>query len=73
MDKQVEIYEMQYSCSPGGVDCWETTIQGYEESSTASDCKTAGKALDWVINKYPNDILKIRVMSLQVYDLINAE
>ena len=41
MTKQVAIYEMEYSCSPGGVDCWEATINGYGTSSTASDFKTA--------------------------------
>jgi len=54
MTLTAEIYEMNYACSPGGVDCWEATIQGYGTSTTVSDFKTAGKALNYVIDKYPN-------------------
>ena len=68
MTLTVEIYEMNYACSPGGVDCWETTIQGYGTSTTVSDFKTAGKALNYVIDKYPNEVLNLTVMSLPAYE-----
>ncbi len=59
---------MNYACSPGGVDCWEATIQGYGTSTTVSDFKTAGKALNYVIDKYPNEVLNLTVMSLPAYE-----
>jgi len=68
MTLTVEIYEMNYACSPGGVDCWEATIQGYGTSTTVSDFKTAGKALNYVIDKYPNEVLNLTVMSLPAYE-----
>ena len=68
MTKQVEIYEMNYSCSPGGGDCWEATIQGYGNSLTISDFKTAGDALNYVIDKYPNEMLELNVTNLQTYE-----
>jgi hypothetical protein len=68
MTHQIEIYEMNYACSPGGVDCWEATIQGYGTSTTVSDFKTAGKALNYVIDKYPNEVLNLTVMSLPAYE-----
>ena len=68
MTLTVEIYEMNYACSPGGVDCWEATIQGYGNSTTVSDFKTAGKALNYVIDKYPNEVLNLTVMSLPAYE-----
>ena len=68
MTLKVEIYEMNYACSPGGVDCWEATIQGYGTSTTVSDFKTAGKALNYVIDKYPNEVLNLTVMSLPAYE-----
>ena len=68
MTQQVAIYEMNYSCSPGGVDCWEVTINGYGTSTTASDFKTAGKALNWVLDRYPDEVLELTVMSLPAYE-----
>ena len=68
MTKQVAIYEMEYSCSPGGVDCWEATITGYGTSSTASDFKTAGEALQWVLDRYPDEMLELTVVSLPAYE-----
>ena len=68
MTQQVEIYEMEYSCSPGGIDCWEATINGYGTSSTASDFKTAGEALNWVLDRYPDEMLELTVVSLPAYE-----
>jgi len=67
MTLNVEIYEMNYAVSPGGVDCWEATIQGYGTSTTLSDFKTAGDALNYVLDKYPNQELNLNVKSLNWY------
>ncbi len=67
MTLNVEIYEMNYACSPGGVDCWEATIQGYGTSTNLSDFKTAGDALNYVLDKYPNQELNLNVKSLNWY------
>ena len=58
---------MNYAVSPGGVDCWEATIQGYGTSTTLSDFKTAGDALNYVLDKYPNQELNLNVKSLNWY------
>jgi hypothetical protein len=68
MTKQVAIYEMNYSVSPGGTDCWEATINGYGTSSTATDFKTAGEALNWVVDRYPDEMLELTVVSLPAYE-----
>jgi hypothetical protein len=67
MTLKVEIYEMNYAVSPGGIDCWEATIQGYGYSSTASDFKTAGEALNWVLDRYPEQLLELTVISQSYY------
>jgi hypothetical protein len=72
MTLTVEIYEMNYACSPGGVDCWEATIQGYGTSTTVSDFKTAGDALNYVIDKHPSEMLELTVMTLQTYEKVYA-
>lgn len=68
MDLTAEIYEMNYACSPGGVDCWEVTVRKGYESVCFSDFKTAGKALNYIIDKYPNEVLNLTVMSLPAYE-----
>ena len=68
MTPQIEIYEMNYACSPGGVDCWEATIQGYGTSTTVSDFKAAGDALNYVIDKYPDQMLELNVTTYKAYD-----
>jgi hypothetical protein len=68
MTLNIEIYEMNYSVSPGGIDCWEATIQGYGESTTAYDFKTAGQALNWVLDRYPDKMLELTVTSLPAYE-----
>ena len=72
MTHQIEIYEMNYACSPGGVDCWEATIQGYGTSTTVSDFKTAGDALNYVIDKYPDQMIELNVTTLQAYEKVYA-
>ena len=59
---------MNYSCSPGGVDCWEATINGYGTSTTCSDFKTAGEALNWVLDRYPDEMLELTVVSYPAYE-----
>jgi hypothetical protein len=68
MTLNVEIYEMEYSCSPGGVDCWEANVDGYDESKCYSDFKTAGQALDYILDQYPAQMLELTVTSLKTYN-----
>jgi hypothetical protein len=63
MTLNVEIYEMEYSVSPGGVDCWEMTIG----NKCYSDFKTAGHALDHLLIMHPSDTLDLSVTSLNAY------
>ena len=59
---------MNYSVSPGGIDCWEANVQGYGESKCFTDFKTAGEALNYVIDKYPDTRLELTVMTLKTYE-----
>ena len=68
MTLNAEIYEMNYACSPGGVDCWEINIQGYGESTCVSEFKTAGHALQYLLDNYPTDELELNVKSLNWYE-----
>lgn len=65
---EIEIYEVEYSVSPGGKDCWEMTIREYGHSTCYSDYKTAGEALDHLLSLYPDADLNINVMSLAYYN-----
>jgi hypothetical protein len=70
MTQQIEICEINYAVSPGGIDCWEATIQGYGNSSTYSDFKTAGDAVNYMIDKYPDEMLELTIMSLPAYEKV---
>jgi hypothetical protein len=66
----IQIYEMDYSVSPGGVNCWEATIatvDGYGESKCYSNFRTAGHALDHMLSIYPDKELNVNVKSLAAY------
>jgi len=67
---KVEIYEMEYSVSPGGKDCWEINIQEYGSSKNYSEFKSAGEALDYIINQYPGVELEVDVTSLSAYNIL---
>lgn len=68
MTLNVEIYEMEYSVSPGGVNCWEINIQDYGASRCVSDFDTAGQALNWILDQYPAQMLELTVTSLPAYE-----
>ena len=59
---------MEYSCSPGGIDCWEIEVKeslGYTTNYT--DFKTAGDALNYLINLYPDQYINVDITSLIAY------
>ena len=68
MTLEIEIYEMNYAMSPGGLDCWEATIRKGYDSNCISDFKTAGDALNYIIDKYPDEMLELTVTSLPAYE-----
>ena len=70
MTLSADIYEMEYSCSPGGVDCWEITIQGYGYSENYSDFKTAGDAVNFLLDKYPGRKINVDITSLGAYNIL---
>jgi hypothetical protein len=70
MTLNAQIYEMEYSVSPGGIDCWEITIQGYGYSENYSDFKSAGDAVNFLINKYPGREINIDITSLAAYNIL---
>jgi len=68
MTLKARIFEMEYSCSPGGIDCWELEIKdsiGY--STNYTDFKTAGDALNYLINLYPALIHEVDIIGLPAY------
>lgn len=65
----VDLYEMRYSDSPGGVDCWEMDIRlGLGHSANISDFKTAGDAVNYILDKYPGVRIELAITSLQAYE-----
>ena len=77
MTLKAYIFEMEYSCSPGGVDCWELeTRENLGCSINHGEFKTAGEALNYLISMYPDIEHEVDVISLgaynKIYDTING-
>mgnify|MGYP003330796909 FL=1 len=70
MTLNADIYEMEYSVSPGGVDCWEINIQHYGASENYSDFKSAGEAVNFLLDKYPGRELNLDITSLAAYNIL---
>lgn len=68
MTIKAQVYQMEYSCSPGGEDCWEIDVNNY----CYSDFKTAGDAIHFLLDKYPYKELQLTVQSLNWYGVANA-
>ena len=63
-----EIFEVEYSVSPGGVDCWEMEVrEGIGQHKNYSEYKTAGDALNHLISLYPDEQITVNVTSLNAY------
>ena len=68
---RVEIHEVEYSVSPGGVDCWEMDVrEKLGHTKTYSDYNTAGDALNHLLYLYPGVELDIGITSLEAYNKI---
>ena len=65
----VDVYEIEYSCSPGGIDKWEISV--YSENDDVAqhyfDFDTAGAAVEFVLDKYPTSEIQFIVKSLEWY------
>jgi hypothetical protein len=73
MAKEINVFEMEYSVSPGGIDCWEVNVPGYGCSENYSDFKSAGEAVEFVLDKYPAEELQLNIISLQAYERLTEQ
>jgi hypothetical protein len=68
---RVDLYEMEYSVSPGGIDCWEADVRvSYGNTKNYSGYKTAGEAIKHLMSIYPGEILDVEITSLEAYNKI---
>jgi hypothetical protein len=69
-----EIYEVEYSVSPGGVDCWEMEVRtGVGQHTNYSDYASAGEALNHLLSLYGDEQLSINITSLSAYNKLVEE
>jgi len=68
---KVSLYEMDYSVSPGGINCWEADVElGLGHTKNYSEYRSAGEALDHLLSVYPGVELELDVTSLEAYNII---
>lgn len=69
MIKNYEIYEVDYSCSPGGVNCWEIVesqplaVPG--DNFLKGDFSTLMDAVAYLTELFPKDELNLNIKSLE--------
>lgn len=66
--RMAEIFEVEYSVSPGGTDCWEMEVRtGIGQHHNYSDYKTAGDALNHLLSLYGDEQISVNITSLNAY------
>lgn len=66
-----EIYEIDYSVSPVGINMWALEIQQYGHSSYA-EFKSPAHALKWFMERYPDHELNINIRSIGWFNKQNV-
>ena len=61
--KDLNIYEMEYSCSPGGIDKWE--IEERDGDFFQGDFDTAEDAISFALLKFDGEELNFNIKSLK--------
>ena len=62
---RVDLFEIEYSVSPGGVDCWEAEVYpSIGKTVNYSGYKTAGECIDYLLSEYPGERLNVGIFSL---------
>ena len=72
---EVEVFEVDYSVSPGGIDQWEMIVhlprplKGINKDETAyfSEFDTLNDALEFLLKHYPTRELSVNIKSLEWY------
>ena len=61
------MYEIEYSCSPGGEDMWVVDVMDSIGHSTYKEFYSPSSALKWLLAKYPDRELNLTIRSLAWY------
>ena len=65
MAKNINIYEVEYSCSPGGIDKWEIEEEGSDNLLGSFD--TAEEAISYALIDFKGQELNLNIKSLEWY------
>jgi hypothetical protein len=69
----VNIYEVNYSVSPGGVDQWEMTIDFPKYTAHFGEFESAPQALEFAMKHLPTSELCVNIKSLEWYEYREAK
>jgi len=62
-----ELYEIDYSCSPGGINMWGLDIRDSLYHSSYAEFRNPAQALNWMLKRYPESEINLSVRSLGWY------
>jgi hypothetical protein len=63
-----ELYEIDYSVSPGGINMWALDIKHSLGNSSYSEFRTPAQALNWLIKRYPESEFDLNIRTLGWYN-----
>jgi len=66
----VQIAEVDYSCSPGGVNCWEVFAEGL---GFLDSFATLAEAVAYVVGLFPKQELNLNIKSLEWWHQFHSE
>jgi len=62
-----DLYEIDYSCSPGGINMWALDIKHSIGNSSYAEFRTPAQALGWMLKRYPESEIDLNVRSIGWY------
>jgi len=63
-----DLYEIDYSVSPGGINMWALDIKHGIGNSSYAEFKTPAQALNWMLNRYPESEIDLNIRSIGWYN-----
>lgn len=63
-----ELYEIDYSVSPGGINMWALDIKHSLGNSSYAEFRNPAQALNWMLKRYPESEINLNIRSMGWYN-----
>lgn len=63
-----DLYEIDYSVSPNGINMWALDIKHSLGNSSYAEFRTPAQALGWMLKRYPESEIDLNIRSIGWYN-----